>query len=87
MSKIRIEDLRFSSSSIDDFWMGGPSLRTASGGRVRIASLEQLGGFHFASNDTLVHLSQRDFWKLAQDEEGFYIERLVDDSEGPIKES
>lgn len=85
MSKVKIEDLRFSSSSVDDFF--GEPKRTASAptGKVRIASLQVLAGFQFVSSDTLVRLSKNDFWKLGHDEEGDYIERLVSDDEGPVK--
>lgn len=81
---MRIEDLRFSSSSIDDAF-NPPPVRVASNSpRLRIASASQLAGFVRVADDKLVHLSQQDFWKLGKDSEGFYIERLVDDSEGPI---
>jgi hypothetical protein len=84
MSKPNIEDLRFSSSSIDDFWAERPKARVASG-RLRISGVGDLGGFSFVAEDTLVRLSQQDFWKLGQDENGHFIERLVDDAEGPVK--
>lgn len=78
MSKLKIEDLRLSSSAIDDFWAPKPSVRQASG-RVRISGICDLSGFHFIAEDTLVHLAKQDFWKLGQDENGHYIERLVED--------
>lgn len=82
----KIEDLRFSSSSVDDFF-NPPVQRVASqpGAKVRVASLSQLAGFTHIAEDTLVRVSQKDFWKLGQDSEGYFIERLVDDSDGPIK--
>ena len=86
MSKIKIEDLRFSSSSIDDFFADRSTFRehTASAKKIRIASTHQLSGFHVIASDTLVRVSQQDFWKLGQDSEGYFIERLVDDQEGPV---
>jgi hypothetical protein len=89
MSKLDVSDLRFSSSSLDDFFAPRrqPVVRSASAGaKVRVASLHQLAGFsRFADTDTLVRVSQQDFWKLGQDGEGYFIERLVSDDEGPVK--
>lgn len=91
MSKLDVSDLRFSSSSLDDFFAprATPVVRSASvGAKVRVASLHQLAGFsRLADTDTLVRVSQQDFWKLGQDGEGYFIERLVSDDEGPIKGS
>jgi len=84
----KIEDLRFSSSSIDDFFATKPVVRkanTAPVGRVRVANLQQLAGFQLVAEDQLVHLSQQDFWHLGKDDQGFYIERLVDDDNGPVQ--
>lgn len=84
----KIEDLRFSSSSIDDFFATKPVARKASTipvGRVRVANLQQLAGFQLIAEDQLVHLSQQDFWHLGKDDQGFYIERLVDDDNGPVQ--
>ena len=83
---MKIEDFRFSSSSIDDFFQQ-PNVRTArvaSGGRIRIAGLSDLAGFRFVAEDKLVRLSKQDFWQLGEDEEGPFIECLVDDGEGPV---
>ena len=81
------EDIRFSSSSIDDFFAERvPAPRIASTGKVRIANLHQLAGFSLVAEDTLVRVSKNDFWKIGQDEEGSYIERLVNDDVGPICE-
>ena len=87
MSKAKIEDLRFSSSSIDDFFADRPSGKdhVASTGKVRIASVHQLAGFRIVAEDTLVRVSQQDFWRLGQDSEGSFIERLVDDDTGPVQ--
>ena len=86
MPKIKIEDLRFSSNSIDDFFADRLTVREhiASVGKVRIASTHQLAGFQVVAEDTLIRVSQKDFWKLGQDSEGYFIERLVDDQEGPV---
>ena len=81
----KIEDLRFSSSSIDDFFAERKPQRVAAEGRLRVASLHQLAGFQLVADDQLVRLSQQDFWKLGKDSEGFFIERLVDDDTGPVK--
>ena len=84
MSGPKIEDLRFSSSSIDEFFKPTLTPKVASVGKVRISSLSQLAGFQVVSADTLVRLSQKDFWKLGKDDQGDYIERLVDDDSGPV---
>ncbi len=87
MSKPDVSDLRFSSSSLDDFFAPAkpPAARSASTGRIRVASLHQLAGFSRIADDTLVRVSQQDFWKLGQDGEGYFIERLVSDDEGPVR--
>lgn len=81
----KIEDLRISGSSIDAFF--APQKRQASAivGKVRVASTSQLAGFSLVAENTLVRVSQQDFWKLGKDDEGFFIERLVEDGEGPVK--
>jgi len=84
MSMLNIENLRFSSSSIDDFFGTPPILKTASSGKTRLSSLVQLSGFQIVAVDKLVRVSQQDMWKLGQDNEGYYIERLLDDSDGPV---
>lgn len=84
-SMIRIEDLRTSRSSIDDFFNPPTSKVAATQGRIRVASTADLVGFTRLADNKLVHISQQDFWKLGQDSEGFFIERLVDDSEGPVE--
>ena len=43
-------------------------------------------GFQFVANDKLVRISQKDFWRLGEDENGPFIERLVSDDEGPVKD-
>ncbi len=88
MSKPDVSDLRFSSSSLDDFFAAkqAPASRSASApGKLRVASLHQLAGFTRLADDTLVRVSQQDFWKLGQDGEGYFIERLVSDDDGPVK--
>ena len=91
MSDINIEDVRFSSSAIDDFF--GPPARTkrvastAQSRKIRVATVQDISGLGFrrVAGDTLVHLSQQDFWRLGEDEDGPFIERLVSDDDGPIK--
>jgi hypothetical protein len=88
MSKFNIEDLRFSSSSIDDFFKSPePRVHTSSTvGKVRVSGLHELAGFSFIAEDKLVRTSKQDFWQLGQDDDGYFIERLVSDDDGPIKE-
>jgi hypothetical protein len=83
---LKIEDFRFSGSSIDDFY-SPPKLHTASSNKIRIASAADLSGFVKISSDKLVRVSQQDFWKLETDPETgeFFISRLADDHEGPVK--
>lgn len=85
MSDFKFEDFRVSSSSVDDF-IGDSSVRTAGSGKIRVAGLHQLAGFQLIADNTLVHLSRQDFWQLGEDDDGYFIERLVSDDEGPIKE-
>lgn len=94
MSGIKYENFRYSSSSIDDF-LTGKSEKAAQVARqasvskstqkIRFASVSELAGFQLVADDKLVRLSQKDFWKLGQDAEGPYIERLVEDSDGPVQ--
>jgi hypothetical protein len=85
MSTLKIEDFRFSSSSIDEFFADLKPAARVSSSRIRVAGLHQLAGFEMLSDDKLVRLSQQDFWKLGQDNEGYFIERLVDDDAGPVR--
>lgn len=79
-----IQNIRLSSSSVDSFFKKPePTVRTS--GKIRVSSVNNVPGFQKVSSDTLVHLAQKDFWKIGQDDEGYFIERLVDDSSGPIK--
>lgn len=82
----KIEDFRFSSSSIDDFYTPIKPTRLASS-RIRIASAADLNGFIRVSSNKLVRVSQNDFWKLAKDDETgeYFIERLTD-GDDPITE-
>lgn len=85
MSGPKIEDLRISGSSIDAFFTPQPRVASAVVGKVRVASMSQLAGFQHVAENTLVRISQQDFWKLGKDDDGFFIERLVEDGEGPVK--
>lgn len=80
---------KFTPSAVDifaDYFASGRSpTRVASTGRIRVASLDQLAGMTRVSADVLVRHAQQDFWQIGQDEDGFYIERLVDDGQGPVK--
>ena len=83
---LKIEDFRFSSSSIDDFYSPPNFIKVAKSNRIRIASASDLNGFIKLSSNKLVHVSNQDFWKLSQDEGGdYFIERIMDDSEGPVR--
>ena len=85
MSTPKIEGIRFSSSSIDEFFSDlKPEVRTASK-KIRISGLHRLAGFEVVSDDRLVRVSQKDFWRLGEDDNGYFIERLVDDDKGPVK--
>lgn len=81
-----VSDIRFSSSSVDDFFSGPRPPAKVATGRIRVASVHSLAGFRVLSDDTLVRVSQQDFWKLGQDSDGYYIERLVSDDDGPVRE-
>jgi hypothetical protein len=87
---IKIEDIRFSASSIDAFFAPPATSRLAAvstsnvATRIRIGSLRDLAGFSHIAEDTLVHLSQQDFWHIGKDNDGYFIERLVDDTDGPV---
>jgi len=88
MRSREIEDVRFSSSAVDDFFSPVQTTpRVASTGKIRVANLRDLinHGFSIVAEDKLVRLSQQDFWQLGKDDQGHYIERLVDDANGPVK--
>lgn len=55
--------------------------------RIRVASVDQLDGFtRIANTDTLVRMSERDFWELKEDDEGeLVIERLYDADGEPLE--
>jgi NADH/NAD ratio-sensing transcriptional regulator Rex len=81
---MEIKDFTFPSSSIDDLFSTPKPIKKASASKVRIASSSELVGFTRVASDTLVHISQKDFWHLGKDDNGYYIERLVDDTDGPV---
>ncbi len=76
---IDITDISFSSSSIDDVFM---PQKTAT--RLRVADSSVAALQVAAGKDPLIHIAQNDFWKLGHDSEGFYVERLVEDDQGPV---
>lgn len=57
--------------------------------RMRVANLGDLSDFMRVSGDDksaeLVHKSTKDLWSLAEDGDGWIIERLLSDEEGPLK--
>ena len=57
--------------------------------QLRVASLGDLTEYFdkTAKDNELVHKATNDFWSLSQDGEEWVIERLADDSSGPIGES
>lgn len=77
-------DLGYISSSMDVFFEDDTKPRVASSGKVRISGVSQLSGFSIVSSDTLIRVSQQDFWHIGEDDEGHYIERLVSDDTGPV---
>ncbi len=90
MDNFKLENFRTSSSSIDDFFISNNSKRyhIASIGKIRISNLRQIesAGFKFVSSDKLIRISKKDFWRLGEDQDGPFIERLVSDDDGPIKD-
>lgn len=85
MSVPKIEDIRFSSSSIDDFFSDLTHVTRVASSRIRISGLHRLAGFEIISKDKLIRISKKDFWKLGHDDQGYFIERLVNDDEGPVE--
>jgi hypothetical protein len=71
-----------SSSSIDSFFSPKP---VSVSHRIiyRVASESPIG-FEKVDDDTLIRVSKQDFWKIGQDDEGYFVERLVDDASGPV---
>lgn len=53
----------------------------------KVYNIDELKGFvRVANTNTLIRISDQDFWSLKQAEDGSYeIERLVDDEGNPIK--
>ena len=47
--------------------------------RIKVSSLDQLFGFARIAEDTLVHKSKKDLWRIGEDDSGdVIIERLFD---------
>jgi hypothetical protein len=87
MSK-NIDDLSFSSSSLDAFFRKASNEPAKDAPKkLRVASRNDVKslGMSFVSNEVVVRISKQDFWKLGQDDEGHFVERLVSDDDGPIK--
>lgn len=82
-----------SSSGLDAFFEGEPQIvspvgtaKTASApARQKLASLEQLNGFHRLSSDTLINKSTQDLWALKKQGDEYFIERLFSDNGQPLK--
>ena len=60
-------------------------LKPFKSGRQKVASLGDLSGFIRLSSEMLIHKSDRDLWALKKEGDGYFIERLFDDSGEPIK--
>jgi hypothetical protein len=76
---IDIFDISFSASSIDDVMR--PATKPT---RVRLADAQMAAIEMAGSSDPLIHIAQNDFWKLGHDDQGYFVERLVDDASGPV---
>lgn len=56
------------------------------GGAIRVATLGNLDFlFRYASDDTLIHKATQDVWSVRKSEQGYLIEKMVDDTKAPIK--
>lgn len=51
----------------------------------RVSSVTSIPGFLHVAGDTLIHIAKQDFWKIGYDEEGPYIECLVEDPNTPVR--
>lgn len=55
-------------------------------GAIRVASLGNLDFlFRHASDDTLIHKATQDVWSVRKSDQGYLIEKMVDDTKAPIK--
>ena len=76
MSKFDLGSIQANTNpGMDALFESQPELVTPAP-RIRIASLIDFDGFIRISEDTLIHKSQQDLWRLAEDEDGVYVERL-----------
>jgi hypothetical protein len=87
-------DFEQSASGLDAFFASEPAVISPHGqavtaakkpARIKVGSLHDLNGFVRASADTLVHKSTNDLWALRQEGEGYFIERLFNDTGSPLK--
>lgn len=84
---MKISDFSFASSPLDDFFSPSSSKPKNVQPRIRVASVQDLNGFLKVAKSKLIHISTQDFWELGQDDNGdYFITRLADDTQGPIKE-
>lgn len=63
----------------------GNAVKKVSGKRIKVGSLDQLNGFRRIDAETLVHKSTNDLWAIRKDSEDYYIERLFQDGDQPLK--
>jgi len=70
-----------STSSLDDAF-GGPRPVAP---RKRVSNVQNIPGFIQVASDTLIHIAQQDFWKIGYDQEGPYIECLIEDPNTPFR--
>lgn len=54
-------------------------------GKMRVASLGDLGDFLKISADTLIHKATKDIWSFKKDADGYVIERLLGEDGKPLK--
>jgi hypothetical protein len=73
------------SCGLDAMLAESPEIISPHKSRRKVASLRDLSGFVRVSSDTLVHKSQRDLWSLKKEGDEYFVERLFDDSNAPLK--
>lgn len=94
MKDLDLGNIQTEASGLDAFLASEPSIVSpvqASApiekktGSIRVASLQQLDGFHRISAETLVHKSTRDLWAVKPEGKDLVIERLFQDNGVPLK--
>lgn len=94
MADFKLESIEGLASGLDAFFEREPQVITPPGqkvaavkptGRKKVASLLDLQGFVRSGSDTLVHKSTNDLWALRKEGDGYFVERLFNDSGTPLK--